>query len=129
LIQRSLHRVLRIASRCALRFIKRPQPLIAERLIEMGALLSTGVYVARLSTLTGILAQLWPDLMAEARSLARAAAGEVVTPACMIGSQFDRPWRHTWVQQPLPRLRAVAVHDVGWSSVGAGATTEPALHP
>ena len=95
----------------------------------MGARLSTGVYVAHLSTLTGILAQLWPHLMAEARSLASMAAGEVLTPARMIGSQFYRPWRHTWVQRPLPRLRAVAVDDFGWASVGSGATIEPALRP
>jgi mannose-1-phosphate guanylyltransferase len=115
-----------LPGRSAVRFVKRPQPMIAERLIEMGARLSTGVYLARLSTLTGIIAELWPDLMAEARSLAWSAEGEVRTPARMTGSQFCRPWRHTWVQRPLPRLRAVAVDDFGWSSVGATAA-EPAF--
>jgi len=108
--------------RPAVRFVKRPQPMVAERLVELGARIGTGVYIARLSTLTGIIAELWPDLMAAARALAGTAAGEVVTPARMIGSQFCRPWRHTWVQRPLPRLRAVAADDCGWSSVGV--TTE-----
>ena len=103
--------------RAAVRFIKRPQPIVAERLIELGARLSTGVYVARLSTLTRVLAECWPELMTTARSLTPTAAGEVVTPARMKGSQFCRPWRHTWVQRPLPRLRAVAADEAGCSSV------------
>jgi mannose-1-phosphate guanylyltransferase len=116
-----------LPGRSAVRFIKRPQPLIAERLLQLGACLSTGVYIARLSTLSAILSELWPDLMTEARSLAAAAEGEVLTPARMIGSQFCRPWRHTWVQRPLPRLRAVPVDEFGWSAVSstfqAAATT------
>jgi mannose-1-phosphate guanylyltransferase len=110
-----------LPGRSAARVIKRPQPMVAERLIDLGALLSTGVYVARLSTLTRIIAELWPDLMATARTLAWTAEGEVRTPARMIGSQFCRPWRHTWVQRPLPRLRAVSVDDCGWSSLRAPA--------
>ncbi|HVP34225.1 MAG TPA: hypothetical protein VMT09_11325 [Steroidobacteraceae bacterium] len=105
--------------RSAVRFVKRPQPVVAERLIELGARIGTGVYIARLSTLTAIIAELWPDLMAAARSLAWEAAGEVVTSARMIGSQFCRPWRHTWLQRPLPRLRAVAADDFGWSCLGS----------
>jgi len=105
----------------AVRFVKRPQPLVAERLIELGARLSTGVYVARLSTLTRIIAELWPDLMTAARMLAWSTQSEVRISARMTGSQFCRPWRHTWVQRPLPRLRAVAVDDIGWSSVGTEA--------
>ena len=109
--------------RHAVRFIKRPAPMVAERLVEMGARLSTGVYVATLATLTTILSELWPDLMTEARALAWAADAEVLLPARMIGSQFCRPWRHTWVQRPLPRLRAIAVDDCGFSSVGATPAT------
>jgi len=112
--------------RRAVRFIKRPTPMVAERLIDLGARLSTGVYVAPLTTLTAILAELWPELVAEARALAGATEEEVLLPARMIGSQFCRPWRHTWVQRPLPRLRAVAVDDCGFSSLGATSTDEPA---
>jgi hypothetical protein len=112
--------------RSAARFVKRPQPLIAERLIELGARLSTGVYVAFLSTLTGIIAELWPDLMDSARSLAWTTSGEVRTPARMSGSQFIRPWRHTWVQRPLPRLRSLAVDEFGWSSGTGAMATEAA---
>lgn len=107
-----------LPGRSAVRVIKRPQPIVAERLIDLGALLSTGVYVARLSTLTRIIAELWPDLMTTARALTWIAEGEMRTPARMIGTQFCRPWRHTWVQRPLPRLRAVAVDDCGWSPLG-----------
>jgi mannose-1-phosphate guanylyltransferase len=107
----------------ALRFVKRPQAIVAERLLELGACLSTGVYIARLATLRIILTELWPGLMAEARSLAASAAGELLTPARMIGSQFFRPWRHTWVQRPLPRLRAVAVDDLAWSAIGSAPET------
>lgn len=106
-----------LPGRSAARIIKRPLPLVAERLIDLGALLSTGVYVARLSTLTRIVAELWPELMTAARTLAWTAEGEIRIPARMIGSQFCRPWRHTWVQRPLPRLRAVSVDDCGWSSL------------
>jgi mannose-1-phosphate guanylyltransferase len=112
--------------RHAVRFIKRPAPVVAERLIELGARLSTGIYVAPLATLTTILTELWPDLMAEARALAAATEAEVLLPARMIGSQFCRPWRHTWVQRPLPRLRAVAVDDCGFSSLGAASVNEAA---
>jgi mannose-1-phosphate guanylyltransferase len=108
-----------LPGRSAVRFIKRPQPLIADRLLQLGACLSTGVYIARVSTLNAILYELWPDLTEEARSLAAAAEGEVLTPARMVGSRFCRPWRHTWVQRPLPRLRAVAVDEFGWSAVSS----------
>jgi len=101
----------------AVRFVKRPQPLIADRLVETGARLNTGVYVARLSTLSSTLAGIWPDLIAAARSLAWTTEAEVQVPARMNGSQFSRPWRHTWVQRPLPRLRAISVDEFGWSSV------------
>lgn len=114
----------RLPGRAAVRFVKRPQPMVAERLIELGARLSTGVYIARLSTLVGIMAELWPDLMAAARTLAWTADGEVLTPARMMGSQFCRPWRHTWVQRPLPALRAVSVDDLDWSTVPRAAATE-----
>ena len=112
-----------LPGRAAVRFVKRPAPMIAERLIDLGARIGTGVYVARLSTLTRIIAELWPDLMAAARSLALTAVDDVVTPARMVGSQFCRPWRHTWVQRPLPRLRAVAVDDFGWSCAGNARAT------
>jgi mannose-1-phosphate guanylyltransferase len=115
-----------LPGRSAVRFVKRPQPMVADRLIELGARLSTGVYVARLSTLTRIVAELWPDLMEAARSLAWTSVEEVRLSARMSGSQFCRPWRHTWVQRPLPRLRAVAVDDIGWSSVGAETTVSTA---
>ena len=105
--------------RQAVRFIKRPAPVVAERLVGMGARLSTGVYVAPLPTLTAILSELWPDLMGEARARTWTSDEDVLLPARMIGSQFCRPWRHTWVQRPLPRLRAVAVDDCGFSSLGA----------
>ena len=107
-----------LPGKSAVQFVKRPHPLIADRLVENGACLSTGVYVSRLSTLVGILSGLWPDLMAAAQALASATDAEVVTPARMTGTRFSRPWRHTWVQRPLSRLRAVAVDDFGWSSVG-----------
>jgi hypothetical protein len=98
--------------------------VVADRLADLGARLSTGVYVAPLATLTAILGELWPDLMGEARARTWASEGEVLLPARMIGSQFCRPWRHTWVQRPLPRLRAVAVDDCGFSSLGAVSATE-----
>lgn len=106
-----------LPGRPAVRFVKRPLPLIADRLVDAGACLSTGVYVAHLSTLTDILSGLWPDLMVAARALASAAEAEALTPTRMSGSGFSRPWRHTWVQRPLSRLRAVSVDDFGWSSV------------
>jgi hypothetical protein len=112
--------------RHVVRFIKRPAPVVAERLVEMGAPLSTGVYVAPLTTLTAILSELWPGLMGEARARTWARDEEVLLPACMIGSRFGRPWRHTWVQRPLPRLRAVAVDDCGFSSLGGTSATERA---
>lgn len=112
--------------RHAVRFIKRPAPLVAERLVEMGARLSTGVYVAPLATLTAILSELWPDLMGEARARTWSSDEEVLLPARMVGSQFCRPWRHTWVQRPLPRLRAVALDDCGFSSLGGAPATERA---
>jgi mannose-1-phosphate guanylyltransferase len=107
-----------LPGKSAVQFVKRPHPLIADRLVENGACLSTGVYVSRLSTLVGIFSGLWPDLMAAAHALASATDAEVVTPARMTGTRFSRPWRHTWVQRPLSRLRAVSVDDFGWSSVG-----------
>jgi hypothetical protein len=113
----------------AMRFIKRSQAIVAERLLELGVSLSTGVYIARLSTLRMILTELWPSLMTEARSLAGSASGEVLTPARMFGSQFFRPWRHTWVQRPLPRLRAVAVDGLGWSAIGAASETAALFVP
>ena len=112
--------------RHAVRFIKRPPPLVAERLVDMGARLSTGVYVAPLATLLAILGELWPDLVAEARTRAWASDAEVLLPARMAGTQFCRPWRHTWVQRPLPRLRAVAVDDCGFSPPGVPAPAETA---
>jgi mannose-1-phosphate guanylyltransferase len=107
-----------LPGKSAVQFVKRPHPLIADRLVENGACLSSGVYVSRLSTLVAILSDLWPDLMVAARALASTTDAEVVTPARMTGSRFSRPWRHTWIQRPLPRLRAVSVDDFGWSSVG-----------
>jgi mannose-1-phosphate guanylyltransferase len=117
-----------LPARPALSFVKRPQALVAERLVEIGACVSTGVYIARLSALTNLLAERWPDLMAAARSLVAgpspqsradcAREEEVVMPVRMAGTHFSRPWRHTWVQRPLPRLRVVPVDDCGWSSVG-----------
>jgi hypothetical protein len=107
-----------LPGRSAVQFVKRPHPLIADRLVEIGACLSTGVYVSRLSTLVGILSGLWPDLMAAAQVLASTTEAEVLPPARMTGTGFSRPWRHTWVQRPLPRLRAVSVDDFEWSSVG-----------
>jgi mannose-1-phosphate guanylyltransferase len=107
-----------LPGKSAVQLVKRPHPLIADRLVENGACLSTGVYVSRLSTLVGILSSLWPDLMVAARTLASTTEAEVLTPARMTGTRFSRPWRHTWVQRPLSRLRAVSVDDFGWSSVG-----------
>ncbi len=115
-----------LPGRSAVRLVKRPEPLVAERLVSLGALLSTGVYLARLSTLTSILSDLWPDLMATARSLAATGISGIVTPARMTGSQFIRPWRHTWVQRPLPRLRAVSVDDLEWFPVAAMASSAEA---
>ena len=43
---------------------------VAERLVDMGARMSTGVYVAPLPTLSAILSELWPDLRSGARTLA-----------------------------------------------------------
>ena len=92
--------------------------MIADRLIASGARLSTGIYVARLSTIASILEGAWPGLMNSARALCSRESGELFTPARMAGSQFSRPWRHTWVQRPIPRLRAVTVDTYGWSSAG-----------
>lgn len=111
--------------RAAVRFIKRPSALVADRLLEQGARLSTGIYVAPLATLTAILDELWPEMVAEARALALAAREEAVLPARMIGTHFCRPWRHTWVQRPLPRLRSLAVDDCGFSSMATTGVSEP----
>lgn len=110
--------------RAAVRFIKRPSAVIADRLLELGARLSTGIYVASLTTLSAILSELWPELVAEARTLVWMAREEILVPARMNGAHFCRPWRHTWVQRPLPRLRSVAVDDCGFTPV-AMATAEP----
>ncbi|MFL6603039.1 MAG: hypothetical protein ACJ8R9_17165 [Steroidobacteraceae bacterium] len=107
-----------LPGKSAVQFVKRPHPLIADRLVADGACLSTGVYVSRLSTLVRILSGLWPDLMAAAQALTSRTEGEVFTPARMTESRFSRSWRHTWVQRPLSRLRAISVDDFGWSSVG-----------
>lgn len=121
-----------LPGRSAVWFVKRPQPLIADRLVALGARVSTGVYLARLATLTRTLLDAWPDLMTTARSLVEIASNEIVTPARMVGSAFSRPWRHTWVQRPLPRLRTVSVQECGWSvpvlrpaPATLPATTEP----
>lgn len=114
-----------LPGRAAVRFIKRPQPIVAERLIETGARLSTGIYVARLSSLTSVLTQCWPELMTGVRGLGRTATGEIATPARMAGSQFSRPWRHTWAQRPLPRLRAIALDDETCSSIHGTNETVP----
>ena len=106
-----------LPGRPAVRFVKRPPPVIADNLVATGARLSTGVYVARLSTVASILERAWPGLMSAARALGARESGELFTPARMAGSQFSRPWRHTWVQRPIPRLRAVSVDTYGWSSV------------
>ena len=103
-----------LPGRLALRFVKRPEPVVADQLIKRGALLSLGVYVSRLTTLMGILADFWPDLVEAARTLAIDSAAHLRTPARMPGSRFTRPWRHTWVQRPLPRLRALPVEDLNW---------------
>jgi mannose-1-phosphate guanylyltransferase len=107
-----------LPGKSAVQFVKQPHPLIADRLVANGAYLSTGVYVSRLSTLVGILSGLWPDLMVAAKALTLRIEGEVFTPARVNGSAFSRSRRHTWVQRPLPRLRAISVDDFGWSSVG-----------
>ncbi len=112
--------------RHAVRFIKRPAPVVAERLVGMGARLSTGIYVAPLATLMAILNELWPELVAEARARTWVMDEEVQLPARMPGTQFCRPWRHTWVQRPLPRLRAVAVDDCGFSSSAMRSASERA---
>lgn len=106
-----------LPGRSAVSLVKRPDLIIADRLIARGARVSTGVYVARLPTLISILEGVWPDLMTAARSLAAAPADEIVAPVRMPGTTFLRPWRHTWVQRPLPRLRAVAVDSCGWSAL------------
>jgi hypothetical protein len=100
--------------------------VVADRLVEMGACLSTGIYVAPPATLVAILNELWPELVAEARARTWLVDEEVVLPARMPGTQFCRPWRHTWVQRPLPRLRAVAVDDCGFSSTATPSASERA---
>jgi len=107
-----------LPGKSAVQFVKQPHPVIADRLVANGAYLSTGVYVSRLSTLVGILSGLWPDLMVAAKALTLRIEGEVFTPARVTGRAFSRCRRHTWVQRPLPRLRAISVDDFGWSSVG-----------
>ena len=97
-----------LPGRAAVRLVKRPHPTIADRLVATGARLSTGVYVARLSTVARILEDAWPGLMAAARALRAGESGETRIPTRMAGSQFSRPWRHTWVQRPIQRLRAPA---------------------
>lgn len=111
--------------RAAVRFIKRPSAVVVDRLLQLGARLSTGIYVASLSTLAAVLSERWPELVTEARALACTAREEVLIPARMNGAHFCRPWRHTWVQRPLPRLRAVAVDDCGFLPVEMAATIEP----
>jgi len=117
-----------LPGRAAVRMVKRPQPLIADRLVATGARLGTGVYVARLSTMARILEDAWPGLMAAARALTAHESGEVRTPPRMAGSQFSRPWRHTWVQRPIPRLRALSVDGYGWRSVAPAAPLLSADH-
>ena len=108
-----------LPGRPAVRFVKRPAPVIADRLVAVGAHVSMGVYVARVATLTSVLQAVWPDLMAAARALVESGRGETLMPVHMPGSRFCRPWRHTWIQRPLPRLRAVPVDDYGWKSLGS----------
>jgi mannose-1-phosphate guanylyltransferase len=113
----------------AARFVKRPAPVVAERLVALGAHVSLGIYVARLATLTSLFESVWPNLMAAARSLVGRASGEMLTPLHMPGSRFSRPWRHTWVQRPLPRLRAVSVDHCGWMSLGSAMSIASGLSP
>ena len=110
-----------LPGRSATRLIKRPPPIIADRLVASGARLHTGVYVARLATVARVLEDAWPGLMSAARELCPGETGEIRTTARMAGSLFSRPWRHTWAQRPIPRLRAVSVDSYGWSSVASGA--------
>lgn len=107
-----------LPGKSAVRFVKQPHPLIADRLVEGGACMSTGVYVSRLSTLVSIISGICPDLMVAAKALTLRIDGEVFMPTRVSGSAFSRSRRHTWVQRPLPRLRAISVDDFGWSSVG-----------
>ena len=110
-----------LPGRAAVRLVKHPQAMIADRLVATGALLGTGVYVARLSTIARILEEAWPGLVAAARALSPVGSGEIRTPSRMAGSQFSRPWRHTWVQRPIPRLRALGVDSYGWVAAGPAA--------
>jgi mannose-1-phosphate guanylyltransferase len=119
----------RLPGLSAARFIKRPTPVVADRLVALGAHVSLGIYVARLATLTSLFESVWPNLMAAARSLVERASGEMLTPLHMPGTRFSRPWRHTWVQRPLPRLRAVSVDRCGWVSLGSAMSLASGLSP
>ena len=105
--------------RAAVRCVKQPPSPIARHLAAAGACVNSGVYVARIATLTAVLSNLWPTLMETVRRLVDSTTGEIEVPARFTGAEFQRPWRHTWLQRPVPRLRALPIGSGGWSSLGS----------
>jgi len=108
-----------LPGRAALRCVKRPSPVVERHLVAMGACANSGVYVARVATLTMVLGNLWPNLLESVRRVVDSKTGEVEIPARLAGAEFLRPWRHTWLQRPIPRLRALPMAGGEWSSLGS----------
>jgi mannose-1-phosphate guanylyltransferase len=106
------------------RCVRRPAPAIGRRLAAAGACVNSGVYITRLETLTAMLEEHWPSMMAAVRRIVSSSNGELVIPARFDGAEFHRPWRHTWLQRPITRLRAVPVVGTGWSSLSSLAAIE-----
>jgi mannose-1-phosphate guanylyltransferase len=105
--------------------IKRPTFAVGRNLIANGAWVNSGIYVTRVTTLIGVLENLWPRMMESVRAIVQSSHGEELhVPSRLVGAEFQRPWRHTWMQRPVARLRAVKLDDVAWSSLGSLAAVE-----
>jgi mannose-1-phosphate guanylyltransferase len=98
------------------RVVRRPVSAIATRLKEWRVPVATGIHVARVATFADLIGERWPRLMTRARNVVLTGTSEIRMPARMPESLFSRPWRHTWVQRPLPRLRAVLLRDFGYQA-------------
>jgi len=107
--------------------IRRPTAPVGRNLIAKGAWVNSGIYVTRVSTMISILESLWPRMMESVRAIVQSPheqGQELKVPARLAGAEFLRPWRHTWLQRPVARLRAIKLDDVAWSSLGSMETIE-----
>jgi len=113
--------------RAVARCVRRPSTPIGRRLAAAGACINSGVYITRIKTLTEMLENHWPAMLDGVRRILKASTNDIIIPARFDGAEFQRPWRHTWLQRPVTHLRALPVPNTGWSSLTSVAALERLL--